>query len=417
MPKVAKGFGHVLFVGFWGAADPLTTASFLPTIQRFKFWRPGLRSTLATVERDRAKLEGVGIPDGVVHVALRASRIPWAALARAVDMLFMPLKLAFLARRQGVDLIVARTTLAGGIAYFVNRLTGIPYMVESVEPHTEYMVECGAWTKGGVFALAGHWMETRVLRSASGIITVSQRYADRLVREGHPARRVRTVPCPVPFERFAFDAVPRARARERLGVGANELLGIYLGKFGGLYHDEHAYRAFAAFLQQLDGRGRMLVLTPTDPVLVHQGMLRHGIARSSVHVDHVSHDRVPEFLHAADVAFALYKGTPSSAYLSPIKNGEYWASGLPVLMTRGVGDDSDIIEEDEVGGALFDPEGDDIHLAIRSVLDVLARPDQRQRTMELGRRARGEEHLDAAYFDLLTTLFGPDAMDPHVPKP
>ena len=51
--------------------------------------------------------------------------------------------------------------------------------------------------------------------------------------------------------------------------------------------------------------------------------------------------------------FVIIKPAPCRLSCSAIKIGEYWANGLPVLLTPSVGDDSAIIAA-ENGGTVFD---------------------------------------------------------------
>ena len=43
---------------------------------------------------------------------------------------------------------------------------------------------------------------------------------------------------------------------------------------------------------------------------------------------------------------------PSKRYGTPIKNGEYWAMGLPIIITKNISDDSEIIEKEDIGYVL-----------------------------------------------------------------
>lgn len=83
---------------------------------------------------------------------------------------------------------------------------------------------------------------------------------------------------------------------------------------------------------------------------------------------------MPDYLSAADFASGLHRSKP---YVSPIKIGEYWASGLPVFLTHGVGDDSEIVAT-EGDGAVFDlsrPES--IPSALALLRATLSQPDYR----------------------------------------
>jgi glycosyltransferase involved in cell wall biosynthesis len=243
-----------------------------------------------------------------------------------------------------------------------------------------------------------------VLRRAAGLITVSERYAQRLRNSGPIAAHIHVVPCTVDLQRFRFSGSDRAHIRARWKWSAQDIVGVYLGKFGGIYLDELAFQAFAEFLRWANGMGRLLVITATPEEEVRSGLSRHGVDQKSVRVIRATHGEVPAYLSAADLAFALYKGTPSSAYLSPVKNGEYWANGLPVLMTRGVADDSALIEREPIAGALFDPEGNDLVRALEQLRSTLATPDQRERTMAFARQHRSRERMARTYEELLAEL-------------
>lgn len=394
---------HVVFVGFWGVADPLTTASFLPTMELFHRMGYAGRLTLATVERSTT-VDRSSLPERFEHIPLMASRLPLRAASRALDLIALPRQLERALQGQHVSLFVARSTLAGSIPLAIKGYSTVPTIVESVEPHTEYMVHCGNWAPNSLAARVGGAVERAVLKRARGIITVSERYAVRLREEGSSSARIHVIPCTVDLQQFQFDPSARARVRAGWGWDAEDLVAVYLGKFGGMYLDELAYRAFARFLRWSQGRGRLLVLTATPEAEVRTGLARHSVEQGRVRIMRAAHAEVPAYLSAADMAFALYKGTPSSAYLSPVKNGEYWANGLPVIMTRGVADDSSFIEREPIAGALFDPAGDDLESALEKVMGTLGTPGQRELTMAFARRHRSRDLMAQTYHELLAEL-------------
>jgi glycosyltransferase involved in cell wall biosynthesis len=49
-------------------------------------------------------------------------------------------------------------------------------------------------------------------------------------------------------------------------------------------------------------------------------------------------NEVSDYLHVADVGLIFYKPAYSNIGRNPTKLGEYWASGIPVLATQGIGD-------------------------------------------------------------------------------
>jgi glycosyltransferase involved in cell wall biosynthesis len=274
-------------------------------------------------------------------------------------------------------------------------------LVESFEPHAEYAVEAVAWRRHGVratFLRASEWLQRR---RAMGIMPVARWYSERLVERGVPPERLRVVPCGVPLERFAFSSSDRDQVRHELAIGS-EPIGIYVGKFGDFYYDREAFELFRNCFHALDGL-HLILLTPTDRSLVATELDAAGIDRKRVHVDCVPHDAVPRYLSAADFAFALYPPSPSKRALSPTKNGEYWASGLPVLLTRGVGDEADFLEP-ERAGALLDADLGNAAAALSKVMNIVAESGHRSRIASVAARYRSFDAARAAYRDFLAPL-------------
>lgn len=395
---MAGSVRRVLYISFWGIDDPLMRSTAMPTIEQLL--QLGVEEVLlCTVERGHVPARpSADLMAGVEHVPLRAMQRGPKVVARSVDHLRMVRLLRIMVRERAVDLIVARSSLAGALAHGAAR-GRVPYVVESFEPHGEYMVDNGVWPRGGVLAGVARLQMLEQMRSARALSPVSYSFARRLVAEGVDPSRIHVVPCPVDLTRFGFSRERRNTMRAELGWGGAPV-GIYVGRFGGMYHIEEAFRLFGAFRHHHPG-GRMVVLTPEPTEPIRRAMEDVGFPQDAMVVKRAAHADVPAYLDAADVAFATYRSTPSSAFLSPVKVGEYWASGLPVMITAGVGDEEAIIREHPEGGVLIDPMVPDHAASFAAMQRILALPDQRMRTMALAQRYRSPLLLKEAYRSIL----------------
>jgi glycosyltransferase involved in cell wall biosynthesis len=390
--------GTLVFLSYWGTDEPLTGATVVPTVRMLLEHGLVTRVVLCTVERGDVP-PPFRIP-GCMHVQWRASGLRPAFLGRTIDMLRMCSALRKLLKKESPVLLMARGVVAGGMAHFATRHTHIPYAVDYFEPHPDYMVDAGVWWRHGPFHAGLSWLMRLQQHSALRVVTVARGYAKRLVAAGVPGHRVLTAPCPVDPQAMRFGATARAEMRQEHGLGEGPV-GIYVGKFGGLYHRGRSYALFARFLARAGASSHVVVLTPEPISVVQQGLAACGADMDRVHVLYAPHHAVPRWLSAADVAFAPYRGSPSSASISPVKIGEYWANGLPVVLTRGVGDDSDIIAAEPYAGALFDPKGNDADAALDHVLGLLHLPGQRQRTAALAERHRPMRSTEMVYANML----------------
>ncbi|WP_223650888.1 glycosyltransferase [Hymenobacter psoromatis] len=394
---------RILFLSYWGFEDPLTTATVLPHLHVLQA-RPDVAAIrLVTVERGQAALcpPLLTLPFANNKISFEPLLSPpgqRVLVTKTNDFRRFPRELAEQARQFGADIILARGAPAGALAYLVQRRTGLPFYVESFEPHAEYMRKAGVWRWYDPRYIFQQYWENQQKKRAAGLMPVAESYRRQLLREGVPAERVVTVPCSVSLTDFAYDPIARTKVRQQLAWTADTVGGVYVGKFGGIYYDEEAYGLFKEVAEFFGPNFRLLLLTPQAPAEVRARLAAVDLDSVRVTITKVPFAEVPAYLSAADFAFGLHRPTP---YVSPIKIGEYWASGLPVLLTEGVGDDSGIITA-EGGGAVFNlARPDSVSAALASIQEQLTNPLHRVIIQRLAVRYRSVERAREAYTALL----------------
>ena len=398
---------RILYLGYWGLLDGLTTSTVFPHLRLLQERDDVEAIRLVTIERGpQARQAALTFAPSyatpkISFEPLRSQPSRNVILNKVEDFIRFPNELVKQAAEFRPDFMLARGAPAGALAYLVWQKTKLPFYVESFEPHADYMLESGVWRRYDPrYLFQRHW-ERRQKQLAQGLMPVAENYRQQLINEGVPAGRIATVPCSVDASQFAYDATVRQQVRQRLGWPEDALVGIYVGKFGGIYYDEEAFRVFWAAANFFGPAFRLIILTP-DPVAEVQGKLSAaGLPAGQVFVAKAPHDEVPGYLSAADFAFATIKPAPCRLFCSAIKIGEYWASGLPVLVSPGVGDDSAIAEA-EGGGAVFDlARPASVSAALAAIGRQLADPAHRTRIRELAVRHRSVEQARLAYQQLL----------------
>jgi hypothetical protein len=397
---------RILFLSYWGLHDGLTTSTVFPHLWLLQ-QRPDVSAIrLVTIERGAMAQASLAFEPGyatdkISFEPLRSRPSRNVLLNKIEDFTRFPAELIKQVSEFMPDFILARGAPAGALAYLVWKKNKLPFYVESFEPHADYMLESGVWRLYDPRYLFQRYWEKRQKQLALGLMPVAENYRRQLIAEGVPAARIATVPCSVDAAAFAFTTNGRQRVRQQLGWDATNVVGIYVGKFGGIYYDDEAYKVFRAAADAYGPAFRLVVLTP-DPVEVVQRKLAvAGLAAESVHVTKAAHHEVPDYLSAADFAFATIKPAPCRLFCSAIKIGEYWANGLPVLVSPGVGDDSAIAVA-EGGGAVFDlSQPGSLTQSIGQLWQLMQDPAYRTRIPDLARRHRTIERAQQAYAVLL----------------
>lgn len=380
---------RLLFISFWSANEPLTSSTILPYL-RIMVADPSMEKVVfASVERgEPTTLAGLGELRKVVHH-------PIVTRYRAIDQLSKLdqftgriNELVRLVKDHRIDMIDAKGSLAGGMAHLVSQRTGVPYVVESFEPHSDYMADCGVWGRRGISYRVARWLERKQKDHARAIVTVTENYRAQLMDEGVPADRIKVIPSITDIGRFAFSAEKRDLLRAELGW-QDSLVGIYVGKFGGLYYEGEAFDLFERVRQLVGPQFRLIIITVVPEQQVRNWLGAAGFPQEHAVVRAVDHGEVPHWLSAADIAFSLHRITPSSLYFGPVKNGEYWANGLPILLPHGVSDDFRIVQEKPWTGAIFDPgKPEKLDQAVDHLKALVATPGHRERIMQMCREIR-----------------------------
>ena len=144
------GIMNLLYISYWGINDPLTISSVMPSLPLLKEHLALDRLTLVTVERRNVSYPKYTIPyEFVDHVPITPPAQGRPLLSKAYEMVVIPRRIAVLCKQQNIDLLYSRCSPAGAIAYKAHKRIGIPFIVDSYEPHADYMAETGEWTRSG----------------------------------------------------------------------------------------------------------------------------------------------------------------------------------------------------------------------------------------------------------------------------
>lgn len=144
---------------------------------------------------------------------------------------------------------------------------------------------------------------------------------------------------------FKPDAELFNTVRAALGIPAEAMLLVYAGSLGPQYCFAEMISIFRA-VKQLYNNCYLLLLTGSGSFIQNNKALLAGI-EDSVLVKQVAFTEMPQYLSAADAALALRRNFFSMKAVAPIKLGEYFLSGLPVVLTPNTGDTETVLKNNE----------------------------------------------------------------------
>lgn len=388
---------NIIFISYWGIREGLTQSTVLPHVRILASYNQINKIALITIERGK-RSSTMHLSGKVRHIPIRSRFNSDRYLGKILDFILVPRLLKRYCIDMHVSMILARGGPAGALAYLTWKKIKVPFYVESFEPHSTYMRENGVWGKRDLRYIFQRKWERKIKLHAAGLITVTHGYRNKLIKEGIVNCPVKTAPCAVDTKAFAFNSGMRTKFRDLFNIPGNTVTGIYVGKFGGIYYDEESFHLFNLINSYYRNHFFLIILSPDNPESIKYKLQSAGYPTENYVLENVEHDEISGFLSAADFGMATVRSNPSSLFCSPVKTGEYWASGLPVLMTEGIGDESEYLEK-ENGGAFIDMRN--ISYSLEKIERIIREPDHRERISRIARKYRSFEMVKEAYESLV----------------
>ena len=377
----AKALGNLLVLTYWDFRDALVQTYTLPYLRIIQQHQSqDARIYFLTLEKDpqfASSVEGARYREN-----LGASRIVWLPKSyKSYGIGSMIRWISWLAQLRGIvirnriDTIHAFATPAGAAGYLLSILTGASLVLDSYEPHAEAMVENGTWNRRGVafrllFKLEK--LQTRRAKAVIGTTSGMLEYAKR--NYGDTIRNFYVKPACVDLTLFSH---PPSQIKSKVleeWKWTGKIICVYAGKLGGIYLDREVFDFLKAASDYWGDRFRFLFLTNQTREEVMTWCERSGFEFENLKMLFVPHKEVPKYLSLADFAITPVKPVPTKRYCTPIKDGEYWAMGLPVVIPDNISDDSNIVRRESIGAVLNSLDQASYKSALTTIDSLLSEP-------------------------------------------
>lgn len=391
---------NILVLTYWSYNDALIQTYTLPYV-RMMAEAVGPESRVFLLTLDKMPPQGTDVlPPNCIHLSVPYQPVGRKGVIMWIRTLWM---LKRLIHREKIETLHCWCTPAGMIGYILSKLTGRKLIIDSYEPHAEAMVENGSWKRDGrLFRLLFRFEKLQSKRAVALIAATEGMRDYALKKYGVSTGSFYVKPACVDLELFSFSNRKKPELLHELGL-ENKLICVYAGKFGGIYLDREVFAFFAAAQQFWGDRFHALLLTNHDHLEVENWCRETNFDSSAMTLRFVRHQDIADYMGLADFGITPVKPVPTKRYCTPIKNGEYWALGLPVVTTPGISDDSEIIAANKIGCILAElsPDGYAKTLAeLNELLEAYTIEAHYQRIRPIAERYRNFESARAIYREL-----------------
>lgn len=155
-------------------------------------------------------------------------------------------------------------------------------------------------------------------------------------------------PCLSDQNKFFFDENLRKQMRQTLGYAESNKVYLYAGGLYNAYHSLDSIVEFLDYIASKDADARFLLLSKDkidqNEIMEHYPSLNGKFINQSI-----PNEEMVKYLNAADYGLLFRENVAMNNVASPSKFAEYILSGLPTLISEGVGDYSLICEPNGLG--------------------------------------------------------------------
>ncbi|HEY6047448.1 MAG TPA: glycosyltransferase [Sphingomicrobium sp.] len=338
----------VLYISYDGMLEPLGQSQVLAYLEKLA---PGRRIHLISFEKPhdwkdekrRATVAGRIADAGISWHPLRYHKSP-SAPATAFDIAVGTSVAIGLALRHRLNIVHARSYVAGLMALAVKRATRAAFLFDMRGFWADERVDGGLWPANGRLYRSTKKIERRLLLAADHVVTLTHASEEELRRLPYLSDQMpplTVIPTCVDTARFVIQG-PLQREPFTLG---------YIGSVGTWYLLDEMLRCFTALRRHRPG-ARLLIANRAEHDRIRASAEAHGINPAELELIAASHAEMPRVIARMTAGMALIKPAYSKIASAPTKLGEYLGCGVPVLVNRGIGDVAEIVEEHDVGVVL-----------------------------------------------------------------
>ncbi len=386
---------RILFITQWQFGDPLVQTYTLPYVQIIKRITSSYAYVVTISKRrnsivvqKRGEIISIEIPSGNRFLFLG-----WIANILGLQKII---------KKKSIKIVHPWCTTAGAIGAILKILNNnLTLNIDSFEPHAEAMVENKTWKKSGLKYKILFYFE-RIETMAADYLIFAAPGMEKYIYEKYRIHitEYSVKPACIDLEAFSFNYIKNIELIEKHSL-KDKIVCVYAGKLGGIYLEDEVFE-FIKACEQFWGKDKFtfLLLSNISDEYLNQKNVAFNIPDSTVLKLFIPHEQMPLYLGLADFAICPVKSVPTKKYCTPIKDGEYWAMGLPVVITPDISIDSQIVKENNAGAILESLDEKGYTTAIRQIDEIINRKSRTEvyfKIRPLAEKYRNFEIADGIY--------------------
>ena len=336
---------NILYITFDGLQDNLGRSQILPYLQALSKKTSHCFFILSLEKKN---------PEPVFKLKLQEDNLKWFYFKYwrnffSLDKVFQVGTIfvisIYLVQRYKIEIIHARGYPPAFIGVLCKYLLRTKLLFDMRGFYPEERVDGGIWRENGLTYKLVKRMERFFLTYSDKIIVLTNRAKYNLSNAGcYPKidlNKITVIPTCTDLQVFRVQKCffPKLKGKVNL---------IYVGSLGTWYLLDEMLEYFSFFLKYYPD-AHLTFLTPSNPTIILDRLSSADLTQDRISIYNASREEVPLYLCQANFSLFFIKPVYSKLASCPTKLGESLASGVPVIVNYGVGDQDELIKENQVG--------------------------------------------------------------------
>lgn len=377
-----KPVKNILVLTYWSYQEALIQSYTLPYVRIMRKNIPASKKIfLFTLEKkenelipsEKQKAKTMLSNEGIIWIDFNYSKFNIITILKLAAQITRLISIVVFKR---VSHLHCWCTPAGAIGYLISIFTNSSLIIDSYEPHAEAMVENGEWKKGSLAFKILWKLEKLQTRKAECIISATAGMR-QYMKEKYQAEKDHfyVKPACVNLALFSQQNIKNKVLLEAMNL-QGKIIAVYAGKIGGIYLKQELFDFLKVAADYWGKNFHVLMLSNHHLDEIRQLCATSNFPLDQLTLKFVPHHEIPDYMGLGDFAITPVKPIPTKKYCTPIKDGEYWALGLPVVITKDISDDSEIIRKYGVGSVIELLEKASYERSVREIYDILTQSNR-----------------------------------------
>ncbi len=388
----------VLYISYDGLTDALGQSQVLSLIRKYP--KNEIRIIILSFEKKEAfeqgknEIETMISNHNIIWKPLFYTKKP-AILSTLYDIYKGKKSAKRLYKKYAVQIIHCRGHITSIIGLSIKKKFGAKFIFDMRGWLVNEKQESGYWDHWiykPVYRYLKH-LERKFFIKSDFIVSLTEAGKSEIIRQNLAAEnKVGVIPTLVDFSLFKpFNKEIHSLIRERLNIPFDASILIHSGSVGGNYDITIILKIFEEFTKKFPVP--FLILLTKEKIDL-------PIQDQRVIIKSVPYNQVSDYLVASDFGLIIYKPGFSTIGRSPTKLGEYWASGLPVISVKGIGDLESLFTKYEGSGISVLSDLSDLGTQLDETLFIKEKNKLRNIALEY----YGEEKIKEFYLNIYRVL-------------